>query len=120
MRPTEIMAKLPNLKKAAIKREKIEGYLLSSVHSIGRGKAKFFTKYGFVRERWHQLEQALLAHAASNDVRQAIDNDYGRKYVIEGPLLTPDGRSPFVRAIWLIGNDTGIPEFVTAYPCDEK
>jgi hypothetical protein len=113
------MAKLPNMKNASIRREKIERYLLSFDHPTSRGKARFFRQFGFTLERWSELQNALLDHAAQNEVRQENDNDFGRKYVVEGRLNTPDGRRPFVRAIWFVEN-TDVPVFVTAYPCKES
>jgi len=38
------------------------------------------------------------------------------KYIIEGPLRCPDGRSPLVRTVWFAEQDDEIPRLVTAIP----
>lgn len=40
------------------------------------------------------------------------------KDVIEGPLVTPGGRNPMVRAIWFVESGQEHPRFVTAYPME--
>ena len=42
-------------------------------------------------------------------------SSFGVKYVIDGPLQTPDGRNPSVRAIWFVETGEKQPRFVTAY-----
>ncbi|HRF96703.1 MAG TPA: hypothetical protein PLZ51_15960, partial [Aggregatilineales bacterium] len=41
---------------------------------------------------------------------------FGINYVIEGMLMTPDGRNPQVRVIWTIDVNSDIPRLVSAYP----
>jgi len=36
--------------------------------------------------------------------------------VIEGVLVTPDGRDPLVRSVWFIEAGVDEPQFVTVYP----
>jgi hypothetical protein len=56
----------------------------------------------------------LLAHAAAHEVALLVSNVYGDKYIIEGPLQTPDGRNPKVRAVWIVNVGTDVPRLVTA------
>ncbi|MFQ5612045.1 MAG: DUF6883 domain-containing protein [Anaerolineae bacterium] len=41
---------------------------------------------------------------------------FGTRYVVEGPMPAPDGRTPLVRSVWFIETRGQIPQFVTAYP----
>jgi hypothetical protein len=45
---------------------------------------------------------------------------FGTRYVIEGIISTPDGRAPFIRAVWFIETGEQIPRFVTAYPLQRR
>ena len=108
--------KLPSLEAAIVPRAKVEDYLLNLEHPIGGGKAKFFMRFGFTRERWQTLAAALRQHAHSNEVTQELADDEGRVFVIEGELSAPDGRRPQLRAIWLLELGHLAPRFITAYP----
>ena len=110
------MPKLPNAELATIEGRKIMGYLLAESHLKGTGKAGFFAGFGFRREAAEVLAAALLAHASSNEVLFLQSSQYGVKYVIEGPLVAPDGRAPSVRAVWIVDAGDDAPRFVTAFP----
>jgi len=60
--------KLPNHESAILPREKIRDYLLSTTHPDGRHKAAFFLRFGFNRDSWQTLGEALRQHAALHDV----------------------------------------------------
>ncbi|MCJ2021944.1 hypothetical protein MKK84_31845 [Methylobacterium sp. E-065] len=45
-----------------------------------------------------------------------VDDAYGRKYVYEGPLETPDGSNPLFRSVWQSKPDDPRRYFCTAYP----
>lgn len=91
-------------------------YLLSFSHPDGKSKAVFFSSFGFSASRWEELALALRQHAAMNDVTEVESTAYGTKYVVEGPLLTPDGRNPEVRVVWFIERGDTTAHLVTAYP----
>jgi hypothetical protein len=114
------MSKLPNAHRATINRDKITGYLLNFDHSQGRGKAMFFSSFGFSADRRYDLRYAPLHQARTCEVIQILDNSFGRKYIIEGAFKTPDGRTPIVRAVWFIANGASNPVFVTAFPGKES
>jgi hypothetical protein len=111
---------IPNSGAAIVKEAKITGYLLSHEHPVGRFKAAFFRSFGFERDRWEELRQALVEHAAANEIVREETTPHGQRYVLEGPLRSPDGRSPSVRCIWFIRSGQASPEFVTAYPLKGK
>ena len=108
--------KLPNYEQVHIARAKIVDYLLSATHHSGRGKAGFFTKFGFSPDSWEVLAQALKDHAASNDVNRTEPSPFGARYIIEGELQTPVGRAAMIRAVWFLDTGENVPRFVTAYP----
>jgi len=108
--------KLPYLSKAIVPKEKITGYLLSLTHSDGRSKAQFFLAFGFSVAKWQEMATALIAHATQYEVAKIQDSPFGKRYVIEGAMLMPDGRQPQVRTVWFIEEGETVPRFVTAYP----
>jgi hypothetical protein len=108
---------LPDFNNVIIPERKIKGYLLSSSHPSGRYKAEFFFKFGFSLENWYLLVDALRKHAKLNEVTRIEKNEFGTRYVIEGPLISPDGRSPDVRVIWFNEDGEHLLRLVTVYPC---
>lgn len=106
--------KLPRHEQAVVERSKIVGYLLA--HEDNSGKAGFFTRFGFTQSHWRVFAALLLRHAAQNEVERVEESAFGVKYVIEGPLITPDGRNPQIRSVWIIDRGEVRPRLVTAYP----
>ena len=110
------MAKLPNIGAAVVEDAKLTDYLLNAEHPRGRAKARFLAGYGFTLTALPILRDALLAHAAANEVsgeRRSID---GTRYEIDGPLLACDGRAPVVRVVWYIRAGEDFPRLVTLIP----
>lgn len=107
---------LPNARAAIVERRKITNYLLAFEHPEGSGKAEFFTHFGFRAEEWEVLADALLIHARTHPVSSKSESEYGTKYRVEGAIVCPDGRSPFVRAVWIIDRGSEVPRLVTAHP----
>jgi len=108
--------KLPNYDRATVPHRKITDYLLSSAHRDGHGKAAFFSRFGFTPESWQTLAGALLQHAAKHEVAKIEETPFGTRYVIEGELETPDGRTPSVRVVWFIESGAETARLATAYP----
>lgn len=50
---------IPNADRAVIESAKLQAYLLSRTHPIGRFKAAFFQALGYSSEYWRQLEADL-------------------------------------------------------------
>jgi len=107
---------LPNAINAYAERSKIVGYLLAFDHPEGGGKAEFFTRFGFTADEWQVLADALIAHAGTHPVSSTSESKYGTKYRIEGQIPCPDGRSPSIRAVWIIDTGADAPRLVTAHP----
>lgn len=112
--------KLPNSARAVIPSRKITAYLLSFTHIDGKSKAEFFTRFGFRAENWEQLALALMTHAAENEIVTTERSLFGMRYVIEGIMKCPDGRTPEVRSIWFIEDGENVPRFVSAYPLKRR
>jgi hypothetical protein len=110
--------KLPGAESAIVPRRKVEDYLLNLKHPIGGGKANFFLRFGFRREQWEELANALRWHAQENDIMESSVDADGRTYIIEGRITTPLGRRPCVRAVWLVESGELAPRFITAYPLE--
>jgi hypothetical protein len=108
--------KLPNRENASVPASKLTDYLLSETHSVGRSKAKFLRLLGFDESNVQTLEQGLLAIAQTGDVKEVAPSRHGTKYVIEGGLSAPDGRSAQVQTVWIIDAGQDRPRFVTTYP----
>jgi hypothetical protein len=108
--------KLPNAERAVVADSKLTGYLLSSTHAEGKGKAPLFFSRGFSITRLDEIRQAFLQLALTNPVTRHYKTIHGMKYVIEGMLSTPNGRPLFLRTIWMIDKGGTIPRLVSAYP----
>ncbi len=109
--------KLPHLENAYVPEAKIVKYLLNLEHRQGgKDKAAFFMRFGFKIEAWEVLARALLAHAAAYDVASTMTLPDRVHYVIEGEIISPDGRNPQIRSVWVIETDSTAPRFVSAYP----
>ena len=112
--------KLPNIMVAVVGHQKVADYLLSENHPVGRAKARFFRSFGFTRERAGELTQALRQHAEIHEVAMTEASQFGMRYIIDGILITPDGRNPMVRSVWFIETGEITPRFVTAYPAGRR
>ena len=107
---------LPNADGVEVEKEKITGYLLNPLHPDAAGKAAFFTAMGFTDDEWEGLANALRQVAACCPVVREVDSPHGAKYVVDGAMPTPIGRTPSVRTIWIINQGEDTPRLVTAYP----
>jgi hypothetical protein len=110
--------RLPDAESSIVPRRKVEDYLLNIEHPIGGGKTKFFMHFGFRREQWDELAAALLRHAQEHPVTETLTDADGITYVVEGGLMTPSGRQPRVRTVWLVETGGLAPRFITAYPLE--
>jgi predicted transcriptional regulator len=110
------LAKLPNAEKAIIDAEKLQDYVLSFAHPVGRFKAAFFQKLGYSAENWEVFERCLRELILSHDVTKVEESRYGRKFIVEGPMVSPSGETVQIVTVWVILKKESIPRFVTAYP----
>ena len=97
-------------------RSKIEDYLLSPFHSVGRFKSVVFNALGYSRDEWRQLDADLRAHLEANEIIETQRNAFGLKYVVGGNLFAPSGAVVDLITVWIILDGATVPRFVTAYP----
>lgn len=108
--------KLPNARTATVDLKKLESYILSSTHPIGRSKARFFRAVGFSENDVVSLQRVLLEVAQTGEVKETTTSAYGEKYTVDGTVSTPSGRRVRLRTIWIVSAGDTDPRFVTAYP----
>ena len=111
--------KLPNAERAVVEREKITDYLLNPAHPDNGGKARFFMSLGFRPEHWQMLAEACRRLAAITEVHNHMASPHGQKYIVDGLIETPVGKTPLVRTVWIVDLGQQIARLVTAYPQDE-
>jgi len=107
--------KLPKAEQAVVAREKLENYLLSRTHPVGRFKAEFFSALGYTRNDWRALEMSIrwLLSAEAREREQTV---YGKKYEVAGVIAGPNGRSARIVTVWIVRRNEDFPRFITAYP----
>jgi len=110
------MDTIPNADKAIIDTDKLRFYILSSSHPLGRFKAAFFQKLGYSIESCEIFEQCLREIILSEEVTKIETSRYGRKYVVEGSIISPSGQKVRLVTVWIILNKEVTPRFITAYP----
>ncbi|MDE2780393.1 MAG: hypothetical protein OXI91_12065 [Chloroflexota bacterium] len=110
--------RLPNADRAVVAQEKITGYLLSLSSPDGASKARFFYLFGFRREQWQVLAQALRELCLQYEVAEVLEKEYGTQHVIIGQITSPDGRNPLVKTVWQFDHGVEVPRLITAYPPD--
>lgn len=111
--------KLPNASLALVEREKITEYLLNREHPDNGGKADFFIGLGFSLNEWEILAESLRRVARFSGVSRSMESAHGKKYIVEGDLQTPSGKTPKVRTVWIVDAGESIARLVTAYPHED-
>ena len=111
--------KLPNASLALVDREKITEYLLNREHPDNGGKADFFIALGFSLHEWEILAESLRRVAILSEVSRSMESVHGKKYIVEGEIQTPIGKTPNVRTVWIVDAGKSIARLVTAYPHED-
>ena len=111
--------KLPNAQLAIVEREKITEYLLNREHADNGGKADFFLALGFSPREWEAMAEALRQVAMLAEVSRRVESPHGKKYIVDGEIETPRGKSPKVRTVWIVDTGDSIARLVTAYPHED-
>jgi hypothetical protein len=57
----------------------------------------------------------LKRHGLENPVAEATSSPHGTKYLVACHIVTPDGRNPCIRSVWIDEGDQQ-PRLVTAHP----
>jgi hypothetical protein len=111
---------LPNAHLAVVEQEKVVAYLLNPTHPDNGGKATFFQMLGFELDNWLDLAAALRQLALGGKVAKTVESPHGNKYVVEGRIESPSGRSPMVLSVWIVDRGLKAPRLVTAYPREDR
>jgi hypothetical protein len=107
---------LPNAHLAVVEQAKITDYLLNAAHPDNGGKARFFLTLGFTLDAWQELANALRHMAVNTPVTHRAESNHGEKFILEGNISSPSGRTGRVRSVWIIDAGLTTPRLVTAYP----
>jgi hypothetical protein len=62
----------------------------------------------------------LKRHAVDHELTAEEPSPFGRRYIVEGIIHTPDGRTPLVRTVWFVRTNDSTTRFVTAYPLNRR
>ncbi len=108
--------KIPNNNLSFVADNKIEDYLLSDIHEIGKHKADFFKRYGFDISNIDTFKSSLIQHSIDRDIEKTKDSAFGVKYELKCKIKTPDKRNPCIVTVWIVENGQEEPKLVTAYP----
>ena len=110
--------RLPGFAEATVPGAKILDFLLNPDHPIGRHRARWLAGFGFRREAWWALRDALLDHARRARVVRREETEFGLKCTAIGPLPSPDGRDPLAETTWQMEIESGQaqPRLVTLVP----
>ena len=111
--------KLPHADQATVDQAKISEYLLNPDHPQGSKKARYFEGFGFQSSQPDLLSDALKSLASSGKVSSVRQTGFGPCYAVEGNIVTPDGRNPRVRSVWIVDEGGVAPRLITAYPTGE-
>jgi hypothetical protein len=96
--------------------EKLRDYILSSTHADGRAKAAYLARLGYGPHAWERLAADLRDHVGTGALRPGRPSPYGLKYEILGPLTGPNGRTAWVRTVWMVLHGEAAARFITLVP----
>ena len=71
---------IPNADRAVIESAKLQDYLLSRSHPVGRFQAAFFQTLGYSSEDWRQFEADLRSQHLPKEATTVEAAPYGQKY----------------------------------------
>ncbi len=108
--------KLPDADYSICDAAKVQDYLLSREHPVGRSKARFFESLGFTRAEWPALQSALLQLGRDGDAELAATSVFGQKYEVRGIIQGPTGETALLVTVWIILTGESVPRFITAHP----
>jgi hypothetical protein len=105
--------KLPGAPDAIVEIEKLSDYSFSPDHPVGKHKARVFeASLGLRREHAVEMQNRLLDAARTYDCTATKNTTHGQHYEMDF-MLTHQGRSALVRAVWIIRHGEKSPRLVT-------
>ena len=94
--------------------EKLTKYLL--VQREFDDKSQFLRQAGYTLDNWEQLKADLRLHVLPTEAAVIEQTDYGDLFEIRAALTGPNGKTLFVRTLWMHELRTGVTKFITLYP----
>lgn len=79
-------------------------------------KSNYLSLAGYDATNWKRLQLDLMALATSAEATLERGNGYGMLYSVVGQLPGINGRSLWVKTIWMHDVDEEITTFITLYP----
>ena len=70
----------------------------------------FFSVLGLTADKAEVLREALLSAALSKEATPAVEDEYGRRYVLDFQMSTEEGRAT-VRSAWIVRRGEDSPRF---------
>ena len=107
---------IPNADRAIIAIEKLTAYLLNASHRRGGAKARLLLSLGYQVSVPERLADDLRKQHLSLDATRMSSNEYGTSHLVEGDIVTPNGRRVRFCSILQIDTGTDTPRFITMYP----
>jgi len=114
------MARIPNYEKAIIDPVKLQDYVLSDAHPIGRFKAAIFRQMGYTRKSWERFAEDIHTQHLALDAELGEKTKYGQKYIITGGIKGPSGKVIKLKSIWIILKGEDLPRLITIYRGEEN
>jgi hypothetical protein len=108
--------KIPNADRAVIAPEKLRDYLLNPLHRRGGPKAKLLVGLGYQAAECGQLEWDLRRQHLTHEVSAVTDSEYGVRFEIVAPIVTPSGTRIDFCSIWQIDHGSDVARLITLYP----
>jgi hypothetical protein len=107
--------KLPNGDRADVG-QKLEDYVLNTLHREGRNKARVFeSALGINLTNRDILREAILQAASTSDEAESRgDNGHGMVYTLRFPLQTTKGAATVMTA-WIVRRGEDFPRLTTCY-----
>ena len=110
---------LPGAARAVVDLEKIRDYCLNPAHTRGRHKARVFAAtLGLQQDDGEWLKAQLLTAALRGDAKEAEQDEYGRRYVLDFECER-DQRRVTVRSGWIVRRGEDFPRLTTCYVLSE-
>jgi hypothetical protein len=107
---------LPHAADAVIAAAKLRDYTLNPDHPDGGPKARVFAAvFGYSRQDWPQLREALLAAIQEAPAMARAGTAWGQLYDVSVTITGVNGRAHRVRTGWIVRPDDPRPHLVTCY-----
>ncbi|TVR83696.1 MAG: hypothetical protein EA412_00735 [Chitinophagaceae bacterium] len=102
--------------KLFISDSKIDNYLLSHEHPVGRHKAKVLKRYGFDLSIKNLFIRKIRQLVNEHKVNHVEKNEFGIKFIVDGIIISKKKVKLSLRTVWMVLKNTEIATLITIYP----